>query len=152
MKFEDKTISWWKTNKKVWTKNSQWRQKSTKTTCTFLPSSFGYSSHKPVIIASSPPNVLKISRIKKEMGSALKIGVSWVYTVQHALVSNQNNHLSGNQGVVTPRNPAILLDRDDILIRSYSVRRAGLSTVQISVLLGYFCLAHARNGKFHRHL
>ena len=56
-----------------------------------------------------------------------------------------------NQGVVMPRNPAILLDRDDIVIRSYSVRRAGLSTVQISVLPGYFCLAHAKNEKSYRH-
>ena len=35
-------------------------------------------------------------------------------------------------GAATPRNPAILLDRDDFLMRS-------------------FCLAHARNGKSHRH-
>ena len=44
-----------------------------------------------------------------------------------------------------------LLDRDDILLRSYSVRRTGLTSVQILVLPGYFCLAHARNGKSHRH-
>ena len=50
------------------------------------------------------------------------------------------------QRVATSRNPVILQDRDDILMRSYSVRRAGLSTVQISVLPGFFCLTHARNG------
>ena len=56
-----------------------------------------------------------------------------------------------NQGVVTPQNPVILLDTDNILMRSYSVHRAGWSTVQISVLPWYFCLAHAKNGKSHRH-
>ena len=44
-----------------------------------------------------------------------------------------------------------LLDRDDVLMRSYSVRRTGLTSVQITVLPGYFCLAHARNGKSQRH-
>ena len=37
------------------------------------------------------------------------------------------------------------LDRDKILMRRYSVRRTGLTSVQILVLPGYFCLAHARN-------
>ena len=65
---------------------------------------------------------------------------------------NGSTLLTGkHQGVATPRNPAILLDRDDILKRRYSVRRPGLSTVQISVLPGYFCLAHARNGNSHCH-
>ena len=39
-----------------------------------------------------------------------------------------------------PRNPAILLDRDNILMRSYSVRRAGLNTVQIQCCQSIFVL------------
>ena len=69
----------------------------------------------------------------------------------HFQTKRERHTLWQNQGVATPQNPAILLDRDDILMRSYSVDRAGLSTVQISVLPGFFCLKHATNGKSHRH-
>ena len=47
-----------------------------------------------------------------------------------------NIKLNINPGVATPLNPAILLDRDDILMRHYSVHRTGLSTVQILMLPG----------------